>query len=108
MKTFAVNALLKNVPAKRVAENVGAEFLLCGFYTENIVFKDGKNGECTTVFGDAQGDPCAFNSFSRIFTETMQKICLVYGEPEKWEGGIPVRIRMNTVDGAQLYGLEVF
>jgi len=109
LKAFAANVLIGNIPTKSVNEHIGDVFRLCGFNVKNFKYKgSGRDGKYTVMFGyDKSDKPCAYNSTSEKIHEAIMKILCVYGDVSDWNGGISVRIRMNTADGVKAYSLEV-
>lgn len=111
MKVFAANVLIGNTPAKKVNENVGKTFEMCGYYVKDVKFKDNdKIGKYTILFGHSSDSPCAFATSSDKVYKALMNIVAVYGEPLLWTKPIKIKIRMNTIDnssGSKAYSLEV-
>ena len=113
MKAYAANVLIGNVPAKKLSDGVGDEFMLCGFHFKTFRFKDSddnradRHGRFITLFGLKEGSPCAYVTTSDKVYEALTKIIVVYGEPAKWKSDVPVRIRMNALENGKAYSLEV-
>jgi hypothetical protein len=110
LKAYAANVLIGNIPAKKVSEYVGDEFMLCGFHGKKVKFKDsGREGMFTVMFGTDRnnGNCCAYCSASDKIYESVMKILYIYGDVSNWKLGIAVRIRMNEVEGGKAYCLEI-
>jgi hypothetical protein len=110
LKAFAANVLIGNIPAKKINESVGEEFILFGFHVKSFKFKDNKkDGKYTVLFGTVKGGnmSCAYCSSSDKIYEAVMKILYIYGDVTNWDGGLPVKIRMNIIDGGKAYCLEV-
>ena len=113
LKAFAANVLIGNTPAKKINENVGDEFKLCGFHYKDVKFKDKNDGtkerigKYTVMFGYCNGQPCAYATSSDKVYEAVTKILYIYGDPSNWNAGINVRIRMNNTDNVTSYSLEI-
>ena len=98
IKIYAANGLIGNIPARKLSENVGKEFNLCGFYVKNTVFKDEKRGKYTVIFGNDSSGLCAFATSSDKVYEALMIITSVFGNPSKWKNDIKVKIRMNILN----------
>lgn len=113
IKAFAANVLIGNIPARKVNENVGKNFKLCGFYIKNVTFRDERKGRYIVMFGNDSNGVCAFATSSDKVYEALLLITAVYGNPAEWKRNINVKIRMNIVGDSsgsnsnKAYSLEV-
>lgn len=107
LKSYSTNVLIGNISAKKVSECVGDEFKLCGFHVKNFKYKNSERyGKYTVMFGTLSGNPCAYCSASEKIYSSIMSILYVYGDVSNWGGGIPVRIRMNTIDNGKACSLD--
>ncbi len=111
LKAFAANVLIGHIPARKLNECVGDTFELCGFYVKDVLLVGGnqkRNGKYTVLFGHSGKEPRAYATTSDKIYEALSKIIAVYGNASDWKQGIPVRIRVNTLEsGNKTYSLEV-
>ena len=107
LKAFAANVLIGHIPARKLNECVGDTFELCGFYVKDVMLVAG-NQKYTVLFGHCGKEPRAYATTSDKIYEALSKIIAVYGSASDWKQGIPVRIRVNTLEsGNKTYSLEV-
>lgn len=110
IRAVAANVIIGNIPAKKLNENIGAEFGLSGCYIKEVQFKESsKKGKYIIMFGRDSEGLCAYSSTSDKVYNALSAIISAYGKPSTWRKPINVRIKMSSIDnnGGKAYSLEV-